>query len=189
MTIEALEWLKNNRPELTAREELDEWCGVKDCQQPQLDRMPLCEDHAFEIWIEIGARRMDIFKAAMAHQRRESKDQELSRLVREKVSFANATAERLENTKQAPGIIYYLQIEDRVKIGFTSDFETRLRAYPPMAKLLATHPGTRETEKLMHRKFSDHLADRKEWFRNHEDIQLHLTNVRKQFKQDPRAAA
>lgn len=189
MTIETLEWLKNNRPDLAAREELDEWCGVKNCQQPQLDRMPVCEDHAFDIWVEIGFRRMDIIKAANAHRRKESQDEELSRLIKEKLGVEKFLEDRLANSKQAPGTIYYLLLEDQVKIGYTADLETRLRSYPPMAKILATHPGTRETEKAMHRKFFNHLANRNEWFYQNEELTLHIDEVRKQFKQDHRVTA
>lgn len=155
------------------------WCGVKDCNQPQLDNMPICENHAFDIWVEVGFRRMDISKAGAAHMRNQDIQKARTELIREKMGVEQYMAER----RQAPGTIYYVLIADQIKIGFTTDLETRMKGYPPMAKVLATHPGTRETERQMHDKFAAHLAGGREWFAAHDEIHEHIEQVRQQFPQ------
>jgi hypothetical protein len=111
-----------------------------------------------------------------------------------RTQWAERVKERMESGAQAasrtqPGTIYYLQVEDKVKIGFTRDLNIRLQAYPPMARLLATHPGTYQLEADMHRKFAHHLTDRKEWFTVSDELTAHLEEVRANFKQDRRVTA
>lgn len=185
MSIRPFEIPESNLARLSAREDLDHWCGVKDCNQPQFKSMPLCEDHAQDVWVEIGFHHMDVRKAYFAHQRQQDHEAIRAEAIRKRLGVE----EFMANRKQAPGIIYYLKIEDQVKIGFSADLDTRLKAYPPMAKLLATHPGTRETERQMHNKFATQLAERKEWFHEHPELESHMAGVRKQFKQDSRVAA
>jgi len=180
MTSEALEWVKRNRPDITPAEELDGVCGVKECNRPQMDTFPVCEDHAFDIWVEVGFLRMDMHKAAAAHMRKVDVQKIKNELIEEALGVIKFKEER----QQTPGVIYYLQVEDLIKIGFTRDLHGRLRAYPPMARLLATHPGTFQLEGQMHKKFAHHLADRKEWFTVHVALLEHIERVRKEFKQD-----
>lgn len=185
MTSRPFEIPESNLERLAAREGMNGWCGVKDCNQPQFKGLPLCEDHAQDVWVEIGFHHMDVRKAYLAHQRQEDTEAIRKEAIRERLGVE----EFMATYKQAPGIIYYLKVEDQVKIGFTSDLDTRLKAYPPMAKLLATHPGTRETERQMHDKFAEHLAGRKEWFADHPELESHIAGVLKRFKQDSRVTA
>jgi hypothetical protein len=185
MTSEALEWVRSNRPDITAADELDGGCGVKDCNQPQLDTFPVCEDHAFDIWLEVGFFRMDIGKAAEAHMRRDSVKKSQVDLIKEHLATEAVKVER----EQQPGTIYYLQIEDHIKIGFTTDLDVRLAAYPPMARLRATHPGTRQTEASMHQRFATDLSGRREWFRTSPNLEAYISLVKEKFKQDRRVAA
>jgi hypothetical protein len=185
MTSEALEWVRSNRPDITAADELDGACGVKDCNQPQLETFPVCEDHAFDIWLEVGFFRMDMHKAAGANQRKDSVEKTKSQILKEQIDIAAVKTER----QQQPGTIYYLQIEDHIKIGFTTDLDVRLNAYPPMAKLRATHPGTRETEASVHQRFATDLSGRREWFRTSPKLEAYISLVKEKFKQDRRVAA
>ncbi|UYM26638.1 hypothetical protein SEA_BAUER_89 [Arthrobacter phage Bauer] len=185
MTSEAFEWVRRNRPDITAADVLDGACGVEDCNQPQLETFPVCEQHAFDIWFEVGFFRMDMRKAAEAHVRKDSVEKVKSQMLKEQLDLENYRADR----RRQPGTVYYLQIGDHIKIGYTTDLDVRLAAYPPMAKLLATHPGTRQTEASMHQRFAVHLADRREWFRASPEIESHIQTVREQFKQDRRVTA
>lgn len=185
MSIRPFDIPDSNIERLAAREGMNDWCGVKECNRPQFKGMPLCEEHAEDVWVEIGFHHIDITKAYHANVRRDDTESIRKEAIRERLGVE----EFLANHKQAPGIIYYLKVEDQVKIGFTTDLDTRLKAYPPMAKLMATHPGTRSTERQMHDKFAEHLAGRKEWFAEHQELESHIAGVRKQFKQDSRVTA
>ena len=182
VTSEAFEWVRRNRPDITAADELDGACGVKDCNQPQLDTFPVCEQHAFDIWLEVGFFRMDAHKAAEAHMRKSAVNATKSQILKEHAAIDQVKTDRM----QAPGTIYYIQIEDHIKIGFTADLDVRLSAYPPMARLLATHPGTRQTEAELHQRFSHLLSARREWFRVMPEIEVFIANVRERFRQDQR---
>lgn len=82
-----------------------------------------------------------------------------------------------------PGIIYYLQVGDLVKIGYSSDLPRRMKQYPPHAILLAQHPGTRETERDMHQKLATKLAKGREWFRVCSEVEAHIENVKATYAQ------
>lgn len=68
------------------------------------------------------------------------------------------------------GLIYYLQIGQHVKIGWTSSLETRLQSYPVTAVLLAAQPGTLADEQAMHAELKPHLAAGQEWYHDTQEI-------------------
>jgi hypothetical protein len=82
---------------------------------------------------------------------------------------------------QQPGWIYYVRVGDRVKIGYSVDVKNRMRAYPPESRLLAVHPGTRQLETEMHRRFAGSRAAGREWFRETPDLVEHITEAVAQF--------
>jgi hypothetical protein len=61
-------------------------------------------------------------------------------------------------------VIYYLQVGGHIKIGWTSQFEQRMRSYPPNTTLLAVHPGTRADERKLHKRFAVHRSHGQEWY-------------------------
>lgn len=64
-----------------------------------------------------------------------------------------------------PGFVYYLQVGDRIKIGYSTDVKKRMRAYPPDSKLLAVEGGSPQLEAQRHREFAGSLVAGREWFR------------------------
>ena len=62
------------------------------------------------------------------------------------------------------GEIYYLLVDDLIKIGFTVDMTRRMPMYPPRAALLAVHPGTMGQEQDLHIRLKEHRAGRREWY-------------------------
>lgn len=178
MTIEPAQPFDYKTPRLVANIRLHGDCAIEGCIFPHVPSVPLCEDHARAVWSEVNG--WDDDKAAAEKAERE----EWAAKVRERMT---ASVQEAKTTQ--PGIIYYLQVEDRVKIGFTSDLSVRLQSYPPMARLLATHPGTYKLEADMHKKFAHQLAGRKEWFFLTTELEEHIERVRKEFKQDRRVTA
>jgi Meiotically up-regulated gene 113 len=75
------------------------------------------------------------------------------------------------------GQIYYLSDGEHIKIGFTMDWSKRKYAYttysPRDLKLLATHPGTKGDEKMLHRTFKPHRV-KNEWYRQSEELMDHI---------------
>lgn len=94
---------------------------------------------------------------------------------------AEVTRERLaENVGQrdlTAGTVYYLRIGDHVKVGWASDLAARLKAYPPTAELLATHPGTPATEREVHSLLTAHLIAGREWYSADPEVLAHIGRV------------
>lgn len=93
------------------------------------------------------------------------------------------TAELVEKGLKPPradlvaGWVYYIKVDDTIKIGFTKDVTQRMRAYPPTAHLLAVEPGTKATEAERHSRFHAHLEHGREWFRDNEELRTWIGKV------------
>lgn len=182
MTIEAPTLANYKRPRIVARAGMNGLCGVVDCRRPPHRKvLPVCEEHAWDIAMDLWRDETAQMAIEAARQRSEEWQESREDLVRAKWEEG---MEKTRNAVTAPGLIYYIQVEDQIKIGYSASFEERLKAYPPMAKVLATHPGTRGTESDMHKKFSQHLASRREWFSCCDEITEHIAQVRQSFKQE-----
>lgn len=169
--------------QLRAAPGMNGWCGIQDCNQPQFDSLPLCEDHSWDVWRKMEYTADSLRSRGAAVMRKQAWDRENIEKLR-----AQSKAKAAGTYKSDPGTIYYLQVEDKIKIGFTTDLPARMNAYPPMARLLATHPGTFALEAAMHKKFNKWLAGRREWFHAGKDLIEHIEQVRIDFKQTDLAA-
>jgi hypothetical protein len=87
-----------------------------------------------------------------------------------------------------PGFVYYIRIDQHIKIGYAIDIANRMRAYPPSAVLLAAHPGTKATVKQMHLDFHAYLDRGREWFNPGRSLMAHIEQVVETFG-DPRLLA
>lgn len=184
MSIEPSSADERNAPRIQDRATAYAHCSIERCSQAPIVNLPLCEDHAWDVWAEMSARRADLAELAAAQDKR----REWAALRNAELK-AKLEANKAGTNKSEPGTIYYLQVERQVKIGFTTDLDVRLKAYPPMARLLATHPGTLQTEASVHARFRGYLAGRREWFHNTPELESHMQSVRTTFKQDHRVTA
>lgn len=75
------------------------------------------------------------------------------------------------------GLVYYMRINGRIKIGYTTNLTQRSRNYPPGTELLAVEPGTREIEARRHNQFSRSLAQGREWFAESDAIRAHVAGL------------
>lgn len=62
------------------------------------------------------------------------------------------------------GHIYFVRLNGLVKVGWSRDVDTRLRAYGPDVEVLAIHPGTQSDETNLHRQLRPALARGREWY-------------------------
>lgn len=90
--------------------------------------------------------------------------------------------------ERVPGFVYYIRIDQHIKIGYALDVAKRMRAYPPSAVLLAAHPGTKATEREMHLEFHRYLDRGREWFTQGAKLMAHIENVLAKFG-DPKLLA
>lgn len=153
------------------------------CNQSGFLDSPFCADCTWLLWAHLDAtfpedqKEMARQGRIEAIQQKEAEDEAMHQRAEE----ARAEAER-KGFLTSPGMIYYLLVGDLVKIGFTVSLEQRMKSYPPNAKVLATHPGTRETERQMHHKFLHRVAEGREWFTPCAEIDQHIEEVKAQFK-------
>lgn len=75
------------------------------------------------------------------------------------------------------GWVYLVQVDDLIKIGYSSQPLKRLRSYPPNAVVLAVYPGTTSMEKALHGQFRFALAKGREWFHDRPEIREHIADV------------
>lgn len=82
------------------------------------------------------------------------------------------------NKHHHPGIVYYVQFVDLVKIGFSQNLNGRMLAIPHDT-ILATEPGDFKLERQRHKQFAEHLVDgQREWFRAAPELLAHAAAVR-----------
>jgi hypothetical protein len=128
------------------------FCAWTDCQNERAylaDRRyggdtPLCAEHIEHTW-RIAQAVADDRNDRPEPEPREAKPRPVSNV----------------------GWIYYLTVGDHIKIGYASELARRLRSYPPTAKLIFAHRGTRDDEKNIHSRLHPYCAAGREWYDPH----------------------
>lgn len=150
------------------------WPGCDDDLKPFLHRESgnvirlrvgiLCLAHADAVAdavLESRVMEADFWHHEVNHQAFDAKRRAEDKQRRAATLRAGDAAFRGEQ----PGFVYYVQVGDRLKIGYSVDVRRRMRAYPPGSALLAVEPGSPELELQRHRQFAGCLLDGREWFR------------------------
>lgn len=95
----------------------------------------------------------------------------------EKKQKAIMNTMRRTQAHDGDGLVYYMRINGRIKIGYTTNLMQRSRNYPPGTELLAVEPGTRDTEARRHNQFSRSLAQGREWFAESDGIKALISEL------------
>jgi hypothetical protein len=144
----------------------DQKCPIPGCKDRLLEGALVCIRHAVEIWQLV---------------QRSKGDPEIHQIAVETVAervrrLDEAERKRIEFNKQH-GTIYYVRVDEKIKIGWTSNLDQRMRAYPPHMQLLATHPGDRADERDLHRSFARFRASGREWYHPAEILLDHIESA------------
>lgn len=141
-------------------------CPIPGCRGSIPASSLVCVKHGVQIWKHIEAVKGASFVTGEIEtfqerdQRRETDE-----------------SRRVEARKQ-DGTIYYVRVDDKIKIGWTGGhLWGRLKAYPPHMKLLADHPGTRADERDLHRSFAPSRASGREWYHATPELLAHIESV------------
>lgn len=142
--------------------------GGEFCDAPTAEDMPfpICGRHAAKLYRHI-VRAM-------------------GGLVDDRVFMLNAAAADIQ-AQQAKEVsrsterdkVYYVQVGEYIKIGYTSQLKTRMTSYPPNKKLLATEPGDKTLERKRHEQFGHLLEHGHEWFRVDAKLIAHINELRR----------
>jgi len=110
---------------------------------------------------------------------RKERKRRVSEATKRSMQRALDTGEKVDPTGEYEWV-YFVRTDGLVKIGYTSDPGSRLKAYPPSAEVLVVMPGNRWLETQLHRKFATYLARGREWFTEsdklHEYIEQQIEN-------------
>lgn len=141
-------------------------CPIPGCRNSIPTNSLVCVKHGVQIWKHIESIRGASFVTAeietfQERERRQDSDER----------------RRAEARKQ-PGTIYYVRVDDKIKIGWTGGhLWDRLKAYPPHMKLIADHPGTRADERDLHRSFAPSRASGREWYYATPEVLAHIERI------------
>ena len=167
--------MQDDTPTRRRRTREDRTCVWPDCDKVRrripdvpLDETPLCSMH--------------LSKAAAVHRLAAALDLEHMGLVT-RVKRENAAPK--PKPEPTPGWVYFLQSGGHIKIGWTSNLEQRMRAYPPGSQLLAVQPGTRRDEAATHRRFAVHRTHGREWYPLAADLVRYIATVTAEHGQPP----
>lgn len=127
----------------------------------------LCERHVDSIWRRVERRDSD--RPTEVVIGREGRD----------YTRAEARARRTASRRQpsAMGEIYFVQVDELIKVGWTSKLAERVRAYGPNAVLLVNYPGTRADESALHRQLTPARYRGREWYSDGDVIRMFITEA------------
>lgn len=124
---------------------------------------PICMRHALDLFLEMTSRTTPGNLRALVNS--------LGPAGVDPASFP-APETRIVNP-----VVYYLLIDGLVKIGHTVDLTSRMRAYPPAARIMATEPGERQLEGHRLHQFNEYLAHGREWFAPGQRLLDHINDL------------
>lgn len=129
-------------------------CAIPGCRDGTTIKALVCTAHGVQIWAHVESVRsktgFHVAEAVERHLTREERQAEL-----------NAQAVR---ATRAVGDIYFLALDDKVKVGWTSNLEQRMKSYPPHSRLIVTYPGSRADERDLHRTLAASRVAGREWY-------------------------
>jgi hypothetical protein len=137
------------------------------CDRPSLPGapFPICIKHAAKIMAFLN----DVVPAAIE-----------DRMIVAAEAMRQDRHARTERQRRAPDVfvVYYLQVGEAIKIGYTANLPTRLRTYPPHAKLLTYEPGGPALEAQRHKEFAEDLTAGREWFAPSDRLLAHIAEIK-----------
>lgn len=130
--------------------------------------LPLCIQHQLVVWHNVQATKRDplVIEASEGLLDRVLADQEAAHQKQKAAHLA-----------RRDGHMYFIQINDLIKVGWTRDLHDRLRHYGASAELLAHYPATRDDETNLHRQLRPALAKGREWYHHGDILRMYLAET------------
>lgn len=138
------------------------------CGGPSVDEIafPICEQHVLRSyrWVvsRMGGLAQDpLFRLTYG----------LERVDAERAAYDEKMIDREH-------VVYYVQIGEHIKIGYTSRLKERMKTYPITRRLLAVEAGGLSIEKQRHNQFKQYLDQGNEWFKPGPELLVHINTLR-----------
>lgn len=142
-------------------------CPIPGCRDGATINGMVCTAHGVQIWSHIeSVRDKDGFHVAEAVERQQD------RMERQAAENARAVA-----ATRAEGWIYFLALDDKVKVGWTANFEQRMKNYPPHSRLIVRYPATRADERDLHRTLKTSLVAGREWYERTPQVMATIAEI------------
>lgn len=150
-------------------------CVLANCKRPVDYRVDsatgICQLHAGLIWSRVEWR--DANNSDVEIVGREWRDYERVE------ARAKRTAGRRKPT--AAGEIYFVKVDELIKVGWTTKLHDRVRAYGPKAELLVNYPGTRADEAALHRQLTPARYRGREWYSDGQIIRAFVAEALEKY--------
>lgn len=147
-------------------------CNWRGCQASCVDEIELCWYH-FRLAGETFIEKRSIFGAAALTERRKVREQEAADRVPQMSR---------EDWWKTRSVVYYVRINDHVKVGYTVNLRERVNSLRvDRSALLAVEPGWRETEHDRHEQFAAERQGRREDFNPSRRLLGHIDVVRAKY--------
>lgn len=134
--------------------------------------LPLCFDHLLSAYSHARAFADEPIMHAAADRY----------LARRK---AAEDAEKAAYLARTDGAIYFVRLNDLVKVGWTRSLKPRIKSYGASAELLVTYPGTRDDETNLHRQLTPARAKGREWYEDGPIVQGFIDKALAQYGMPP----
>lgn len=142
------------------------WCIWPGCEKIKCHELMVCDAHR-----QVIATYQDPYSRAIQRRMEESQRK------REENAAAVNRGEKIDKHARTGGYVYFVRIDDLIKIGYSTQPYQRLRAYPPNAEVLGVFPGTKELEADLHGRFRFALKKGREWFRVADEITEYVNEM------------
>lgn len=131
------------------------------CSSKVVEQIPvaLCAEHAIQVYSHMQSL---VDSAPMLAKRK---------------AAARSNTGKSSRKADLPEVVYYVELHGSIKIGYSSNYLSRMTDYPPDAKLLAVELGGRslETERL--REFQEYRVARREWHSKGSRLMEHIATL------------
>lgn len=142
-------------------------CAIPGCRNGTTIKGLVCTAHGVQIWAHIeSVRGKDGFHVAEAVKRQQD------RMEREAAENERALA-----ATRAEGWIYILALDEKIKVGWTANFEQRMKSYPPHSRLLARYPASRADERDLHRTLRISRVAGREWYERTPQVEALIADI------------
>lgn len=148
-------------------------CPIPGCSDGTTINGLVCTAHGVQIWAHIEKVRdrsgFHVAEAVARHRDREERQ-------------AEQNARDLAATR-AEGVIYFLELDEKIKVGWTGNLDQRMKSYPPHSRLIVSYPASRADERDLHRSLRLSLVAGREWYTRTPQVMTAIRDVELQNAQ------
>lgn len=164
-----------------SRRNLDTCCWPDCYREPEHHELPLCEPHYRDVGMHWIRDNIELIRAVSGVAEQDIMFDRVMRDARARLPEKHRL-DQLDRDDHAArhSVVYYLDLGDRIKIGYTAHLTRRLADFRlDPSVVLATERGGCDVETRRHREFADERYGRKEDFAKSDRLMAHIAALAK----------